>query len=77
MQIKNLYKYQRENGGITVSPNKPDSDIEYIPMYRVIAEEGKLITLNGEDKYLIIDTYISEGWYEIDNVDNSDKESEE
>ncbi len=42
MQIITLYKYERENGGITVSPKKPR--VSYTEMYRLIAEEGKVLT---------------------------------
>lgn len=64
MQIINLYKYQREDGGVTISPEKPDTD--YTSMVRLVADEGKLITNNGKDTYTVIDVESSDGWYEID-----------
>ena len=36
MQIVNLYKYIRDDGGTTVSPVKPN--IEYTEMFRLIAD---------------------------------------
>lgn len=43
MQTIPLYKYYREDGGVTVSPQKPEC--EYTQMYRVVADEGKLLKL--------------------------------
>lgn len=64
MEIKTLYRYEREGGKITVSPEKPNTPYE--ETYRVIADEGKLVTLDGENTYSVIDTDVKEGWYEID-----------
>lgn len=64
MQIRNLYMYERADGGTTVSTQKPEQP--YTLMYRIIADEGKNVTLNGIDKFPIIDTDIQNGWYEVD-----------
>jgi hypothetical protein len=66
MQIINLYKYERENGGTTVSPNKPEG--EYTEMYRLIADEGKALT-NGEIITPCIDVESVDGWQETDAPD--------
>ena len=63
MQIIKLYKYVRENGGVTVSPNKPDCD--YTEMYRIVADEGKVL-INGGIVTPCIDVESVEGWEEID-----------
>jgi hypothetical protein len=63
MQILKLYKYMRENGGVTVSPNKPDC--EYTEMYRIIADDGKMLT-NGDIVTPCTDVESVEGWEEID-----------
>lgn len=63
MQIINLYKYIRDDGGTTVSPMKPNS--EYIEMFRLIADEGKEL-LNGDIRISCIDVETIEGWTEID-----------
>ena len=65
MQIIKLYKYIREDGGITVSPKKPDC--EYTEMVRLVADEGKLLT-NGEIETPCIDTDTADGWMEVDDV---------
>lgn len=65
MQTITLYKYNREGGGVTVSPVKPD--VEYTEMYRIIADEGKVLTQNGEELYSCLDVASIEGWYEVDD----------
>ena len=66
MEIKNLYKYKREDGGTTVSPVMPDVECE--PMYRVIAAEGMAVTKDGVNLYPVIDTDDTEGWYEVEDT---------
>lgn len=63
MQRIPLYKYERPDGGTTVSPAKPDC--EYTEMYRLVADEGKTLT-NGEIITSCIDVESTEGWSEID-----------
>ena len=40
-------------------------------MYRIIADEGKLVTQNGVDGYCVTDVFEDnkEGWYEIIDPD--------
>jgi hypothetical protein len=64
MLTKTLYKYKRENGGTTVSPIKPDC--EYAEMVRLIADEGKALTKDGEKLTPCVDTDTADGWYEVD-----------
>lgn len=66
MQIKILYKTIRSNGGVTVSPNIPEDEMYVEIMLRLIADEEKLLTINGTDTYPCIDVESDEGWYEID-----------
>lgn len=77
MQTIALYKYKRECGGITVSPIEPDT--EYIEMYRIIADEGKLLT-NGNvtTSCIDIDSLANlEDWCEIDDPEAIVEEIEE
>lgn len=69
MQIITLYKYKRADGGITVSPTKPD--VEYTEMFRLVADEGKVLT-KGEAVTSCIDTDTIEGWEEIDEPDTDE-----
>lgn len=63
MKIITLYKYTREDGGVTVSPVKPDC--EYTEMVRLVADEGKLL-VKGDVTTTCVDTDSAEGWTEID-----------
>ena len=63
MQIINLYRYIRKDGGITVSPVKPDC--EYTEMFRLVADEGKIL-VKDDICTSCIDTESTEGWEEID-----------
>jgi hypothetical protein len=69
MQIINLYKYTREDGGTTVSPIKPNC--EYTEMYRLIADEGKVL-VKGEIETTCADVESVEGWTEIDDPNPSE-----
>ena len=73
MQKITLYKYARADGGTTVSPNKPEG--EYTEKYRLIADEGKVLT-DGETITSCIDTYEVEKWQEV-YAPEEDTEGEE
>lgn len=66
MKIVKLYKYTREGGGTTVSPIKPNC--EYIEMYRIYADEGKVLTKDGVNTTTCADVESTNGWYEVDYV---------
>ena len=74
MQIITLYKYERENGGITVSPIKPN--VEYTEMYRLVADEGKVLTQNGVDITSCTDVESTDGWCEIDEPNEEANEAD-
>lgn len=63
MNTITLYKYQRPDGGVTVSPVQPEG--EYTLMYRLVADEGKLVTKDGVDATICVDVESTEGWYEV------------
>lgn len=64
MFIKELYCYEREEGKVTVSTGKPDC--EYSLRFRLIADEDKELTKDGENFTTCIDVDSTEGWYEVD-----------
>lgn len=64
MQTKTLYRYVRSDGGIDVSPNKPET--EYTTITRLIADDGYFLR-NGETECECIDTETPEEWEEIPN----------
>ena len=72
MQIIPLYKYIREDGGVTVSPVKPEG-VEYTAMFRIVADEGEAIT-NGEIVTSCIDADSADGWTAIPAEDESSDE---
>lgn len=63
MQIITLYRYTRPDGGISVSPIKPN--VEYTEMVRLVADEGKALT-DGTNTTTCTDVSSAEGWTEID-----------
>lgn len=67
MQKITLYKYIREDGGITVSPIKPDT--EYTEMFRLVADEGKVL-VNGDITTTCTDVVSTEGWEEIEGEED-------
>lgn len=62
MIVKPLYKYIRPDGGVTVSTIEPE--VEYTPMFRCIADEGKILT-DGENFRGMMDIDNYDGWYEV------------
>ena len=72
MQIITLYKYIREDGGITVSPIKPNC--EYTEMYRIVADEAKVLT-DGEVITTCADVTSVDGWEEIDAPEEAQEEA--
>ena len=69
MQTIKLYRYNRPDGGVTVSPVMPDC--EYTEMFRLVADEGYALT-NGEVYTSCVDTEDPTAWSEIhDDTDGS------
>lgn len=75
MKLNTLYRYKREDGGISVSPNKPDC--EYNELVRIVADQGKLVTQDGENLFFVIDADNANGWYEVDAPETSEEELEQ
>lgn len=64
MKIKELYKYERAPGKITVSTNKPN--VDYTIIYRIIADDGYLVTQDGVNLFGVVDTTDNQNWYEVE-----------
>ena len=76
MEIKTLYKYTRQDNGVTISPIMPEGD--YTTIYRLIASEAHAVTQNGVDVYPCLDVDNVTGWYEVEYVEpNSTTPGEE
>ena len=63
MQTVILYRFRREGGGYSVSPNRPEG--EYETRVRLIADEGKALT-DGNVVTQCTDAESADGWTEID-----------
>ena len=63
MQVKTLYRYEREPNCVTVSTEKP-LDVEYAETYRLIADKGMILT-NGATETVSVDTDKPNDWQEI------------
>ena len=66
-----LYKFNRSDSGITVSPIKPDID-NYVRMIRIIADNGKLLTKDNIDFCYCVDVDNANDWYEADSFKYQD-----
>ena len=70
MQIITLYRYKLDEGGIAVSPEKPDKP--YTTKYRLVADEGKVLT-DGKTVTTCIDTETPYLWDEIDDPNANER----
>lgn len=69
MEIRTLYRVNHSEGKVSVTPQKP-TDGEYTETYRLIADEGKMLT-DGTDTFDCIDTDYPSKYTEIsENVDD-------
>ena len=76
MQKIILYRYRRSDGGTTIGPNQPEQGTEYTTLFRVIADEGKLLTDGTDFTTPCIDVDDIEGWYEIDEPEPEEVDEE-
>ena len=67
MQTIVLYRYIREDGGVTTSPIKPDGD--YTEKVRLVADEGKRLVLPDGTYALCADLEAADGVTEEDDPD--------
>ena len=51
---KQIYRYEREDGGITLSPKKPPDGVGYQIRWRLIAEKSRAIT-DGTETVMVVD----------------------
>lgn len=58
-----LYRFIRTDGGVSVSPIKPD--VEYTEMFRLVADDGVILT-DGETETSCVDTDTPEKWTEVE-----------
>ena len=67
METIKLYRFIRPDGGVSVSPVKPDG--EYTELFRLVADEGMVLT-DGETVTSCTDTDNPSAWSEVPDTDN-------
>lgn len=67
MQKITLYRYIRPDGGVTVSPVKPDC--ECAEMVRLVADDGRMLT-DGFTNTSCVDTDDPSAWKEEENTES-------
>ena len=61
MQKISLYRYVRNDGGVTISPVKPEAN--YTELCRLVAEDGCTL-IDGNTSAQCVDTYNPDVWTE-------------
>lgn len=69
-----LYRYTRPDGGVTVSPVKPET--EHTELTRLVADKGFVLT-DGEKTARCIDTHSPEAWTEVADAENPNEATTE
>lgn len=64
MQTVTLYRYTRADGGTDISPKRPETT-DYTTLFRVIADEGKILMI-GETQTYCADVDDITGVIEVD-----------
>ena len=64
MKTTIIYRYKRDDGGVTVSPIKPA--VAYTEAYRLIADDGKALTQDNVNLTPCVDVISIDGWYEVE-----------
>ena len=71
MQKIKLYRFIRSDGGVTVSPAKPE--VEHTELTRLVADENMVLT-DGISTTTCVDTDDSSMWQEIADTSMSETE---
>ena len=56
MQVLPLYKYENTLGQTVISPREPMAT-SYTTLYRIVAEDGKMLTKDDINVTPVVDTY--------------------
>lgn len=61
-----LYKYNRSDGGVTITPRANEYPGAVLSeSVRLVPAPGMMITQDGSNLYSMIDTTDPDGWYEV------------
>ena len=74
MQKITLYRFIRPDGGVSVSPAKPDA--EYTELFRLVADEGMTLT-DGTNFTSCTDTDNPGAWSEVEDTENPNEATAE
>lgn len=61
---------------MTIGPNEPEQGTEYTTLFRIISDEGKLLTDGTDFTTPCIDVDDVSGWYEIDEPEPEEVDEE-
>jgi hypothetical protein len=67
MQTIKLYRFTRPDGGVTVSPVKPETDCT--ELFRLVADDGMVLT-DGVNYSACTDTENPGAWSEVPDTEN-------
>jgi len=73
MEKITLYRYERQGGGVTVSPNEPDG--KYETLYRLVADEGMILIDAEGNLSAVIDTDAPQEWRETEAYEEKEIQS--
>lgn len=76
MTKKQIYRIRREDGGITITPKRPEEPGYEVAGVRLIADDGKALTKDGIEFYSVKDVESDEGYYEVDIQIEESEEAE-
>lgn len=78
MKIKTLYRYVQDNMVID-SPVLPEGVDEVTERYRLVADEGYLLSMDGQSGYVVIDIDKEQIslWQEVEETSIISEETEE
>lgn len=67
MKVVELFKYYKPDGCLVISTTKPKTE-SFDRLYRLIADEGKRLTIDGEKLAVCVETDYENAmaWYEVD-----------
>lgn len=67
MEKITLYRFNRPDGGVTVSPVKPETDCA--ELFRLVADDGMVLT-DGVNYSVCTDTENPGAWSEVPDTEN-------
>ena len=76
MELIPLYRFRREDGGVTDSLTKPEG-VDHTERVRIVAAPGKIIVHDNQEPCTVIDADSIEGWTEKDAPEETEEIAED